>query len=58
VARRRDLRLDEEQVRAVLGGKRPKPAGGGGRGSDDGRRTGGVDLVDARATSSSRIGAE
>ena len=37
VAGRRNLRLDEEQVRAVLGAERPEPAGGGRRGGH-GRR--------------------
>jgi hypothetical protein len=46
VARRRDLRLDEEQVRAVLGAERPEPAGDA-RGRGHGRlRTRGVELLD------------
>ena len=46
VAGGRDLALDQEEVRAVLGAERPEPAGGARRGGDGGPRAGGVDLVE------------
>ena len=46
VTGRRDLRLDEEQVRAVLGAERAVGAGDARRGRERGLRARGVELVD------------